>query len=139
MIWKSHMKAFVCAATLATGLLAAAPSYALDLSGAYLANFSVASGPTKTVCFQLASTGATATYRDAGNVTSAKYPNYTGTYVVYKSGFHLAFAYAGHDSVTVTGAIAGGKLTHSSATEFTTTGAIDNVGTLSSTTSCASE
>ena len=130
------MKAFVCAATLTAGLLAAAPSYALDLTGTYLATFSVATGPTKTVCFQLTSTGAAAPYKDQGTVTSTKYPNYTGTYVVYKSGFHLAFAYTGHDSVTVTGAIAGGGLTHSSATEFTTSGTINNVGTLASTASC---
>ena len=130
------MKALVCAATLAAGLLAAAPCYALDLTGTYLATFSVANGPNKTVCFQLTSTGAAAPYKDAGTVTSAKFPSYSGTYVVYKSGFHLAFALSGHDSVTVTGAIAGGGLVHSSATEFTASGAIDNVGTLAGTASC---
>ncbi len=131
------MKAFVYAGTLVAGLLAAAPSYALDLTGTYLATFSVASGPNKTVCFQLTSTGAAAPYKDAGTVTSAKFPNYTGSYVVYKNGFHLAFANSGHDSVTVTGTIAGGALTHSSATEFTAAGAINNVGTLAGTASCA--
>ena len=133
------MRIFVCAGAVAAGLLAASPSYALNLTGSYLATFSVATGPTKTVCFQLTSTGPAAPYKDAGTVTSAKYPNYTGTYVVFSSGFHLAFVNSGHDSVTVTGTISGGKLVHSSATEFTAAGTIDNVGVLASTASCSGQ
>lgn len=132
------MKLSIFAGTFAAGLALAGPSYALDLTGTYLASFSVANGNQKNVCFQLTSTGAVQSYADAGTVTAAQYPSYTGQYVVYKGGFHLTFINPSQNSVTITGKIAHKTLVSTSATEFKTAdGSIVNVGVLSSTASCS--
>ena len=118
----------------------AGQSHALDLTGNYLASFSVANGNQKSVCFKLTSTGAVKNYADEGNVTAAQYPNYSGQYVVYKGGFHLTFIDPTQNSVTITGKIANKTLVGTSATEFKTAdGSITNVGILTSATSCSGQ
>ena len=134
------MKFSILAGAAAAGLALASPSYALDLTGTYLASFSVANGNQKNVCFQLTSTGAVKNYADEGTVTAAQYPNYSGYYVVYKGGFHLTFINPSQNSVTITGKIAKKTLVGTSATEFKTAdGSITNVGILTSTASCSGQ
>ncbi len=133
------MRSILSAGAVALGLVIASPSYALDLSGSYLASFSVANGSQTPVCFVLTSTGAQKTYSDMGTVASPTYPNYSGAYVVYKGGFHLTFVMADKPSVTITGKIAGGKLATTSATKFLPSGAIQNVGTLAATGGCSAD
>ena len=133
------MKHHISAAALIFGLGLAGPSYALDLTGSYLAQFAVANGDQKPVCFALTSTGAKQNYRDTGMVTSTTYPNYSGYYVVFKQGFHLTFLNGDKPSVTITGSISKGHLVNSSATEFKTSGEINNVGTLTENKSCAAD
>ena len=132
------MKLSILTGAVVAGLALAGPSHALDLTGSYLASFSVANGNQKSVCFQLTSTGAKQKYADEGNVTAAQYPSYSGMYVVYKGGFHLTFIDPAQNSVTVTGTISKNTLVNSSATEFKTAdGTITNVGVLSSTANCS--
>ncbi len=132
------MRLSIFAGTLAASMALAGQSHALDLTGSYLASFSVANGNQKNVCFQLTSTGANKNYTDAGTVAATQYPNYSGYYVVYKGGFHLTFINPSQNSVTITGKIANKTLASTSATEFKTAdGSITNVGVLTSTASCS--
>ena len=113
-------------------------SYALDLSGTYEAQFAVANGTQKPVCFELKSTGPNKNFVEEGHVTSSTYPNYAGFYVVFKHAFHLTFLNSDRPFVTITGIISQGHLAYTAATEFVASGKIINVGTLTEKKGCTS-
>ncbi len=130
------MKLITLAGAVAVGLGFATSSFAANLTGDYLVKFSEASGSSRLVCFQLASTGAKKNYGDEGTVTSFQYPSYGGTYVTYKGAFYATFLAAGKESITITGKISSGTLITTAATEFDSTGTIDNIATLVATKGC---
>ena len=133
-----QMKLRLPLCVISASLIAASPSFALDLSGSYEAQFAVANGTQKPVCFVLSSTGAKRSYRDAGTVTSPTYPKYSGFYVVYQNTFHLTFLDPDHASVTITGVLSQAHLVTTAATQFRSSGEVTNVGTLTEKKGCSS-